>query len=178
MTCSVCLDAMDMLDFNDPAAKTESCFKLECGHAYHTSCIIGYLSHSNRSCLRCNAILLPGAELTYRGLRAKLRSELARRPELKPVRSESNAALKEYKDTVKALKAEVLEFINQRISETKLREKRSYWNKTESSLKAATRTIAKGMGPQYVGAIAQEINPYRRNWRFYRELHPYFGTRL
>ena len=175
MTCSVCLDAMDMLEFQDPSAKTESCFKLECGHAYHTACIIRYLSHSNRSCLRCNAIQLPGVELTYRGLRTKLRIELARRPELKPIRDETKAALKEYKETVTALKSEVREFIDRRISETKLLEKRSYWKKSEATMKVASREAAKGMGPQYLGAIA---DVKRNDWGYYRELHPRFGRHL
>jgi len=38
MTCNICYENMDMLEYNDPNESTLTCFKLECGHSYHTKC--------------------------------------------------------------------------------------------------------------------------------------------
>ena len=181
MTCSVCLDAMDMIEFEDPRDKTETCFKLECGHAYHTACIIRFLSNSNHSCLHCNGQKTPGEELTIKGLREKLRREISRRPEIREIREEYNLAHIEYSSSVKALKSEISEYVKRRISETKLIEKRNYWQKTETTLKAEGRKLARGMGPRYVGAALDVSNFYRcyqGRWKHYRELHPRFGMCL
>jgi len=54
MTCSICWEDMDMQDYNDSRESTLTCFKLECGHSYHTKCIIMALSKTKHQCPLCN----------------------------------------------------------------------------------------------------------------------------
>jgi hypothetical protein len=168
-----------MLDFNDPRQKTDTCFKLECGHAYHTACIIRYLSNSNHSCLHCNEIKTPAEELTIAGLARKLSGALSRHPEVRYLKAEVNEATNEYKNAIKELKTEINQYIKRRIAETNLREKRAYMKSAENAVKAKQREIAKEMGREYVGAIEQLSNRrFRSRWKFWSLLHPRFGMRL
>ena len=179
MSCSVCLDDMDMLDFNDPREKTDTCFKLQCGHAYHTTCIINYLSNSNRSCLHCNEIKTPAEELTVTGLARKLTGTLNRHPEVRYLKAEVAEATNEYKTATKELKAEINEYIKRRIAETHIREKRAYMKSAESAVKAKQREIARELGQEYVGAVEQIANRrFRSRWKFWSLNHPLFGMRL
>ncbi len=175
----MCLDDMDMRDFNDPREKTDTCFKLECGHAYHTACIIRYLSNSNHSCLHCNEIKTPAEELTVAGLARKLAAILGRDPEVRYLKAELNEATAEYKTATKELKTEINEYIKRRISETNLREKRAYMKSVGSAVKAKQREVAKSMGREYVGAVEQfSTLRFRSRWKFWALLHPHFGMRL
>lgn len=177
--CSVCLDEMDMLEFNDPREKTDTCFKLNCGHAYHTACIIRYLSNSNHSCLHCNEIKTPTQELNIVGLAAKLKAKISRHPEVQFLKREMDEAYSEYSQSVKMMKAEVKEFIKKRIAETRIREKREYWQSAERAVKSKQREVARSMGREYIGALVEIDQRFRRRrWAFWSHVHPHFGMRL
>lgn len=170
---------MDMLEFNDPREKTDTCFKLNCGHAYHTACIIRYLSNSNHSCLHCNETKTAAQELNIVGLAAKLKAKVSRHPEVQFLKREMDEAYSEYSQSVKTLKAEVKEFIKMRIAETRIKEKRDYWQAAERAVKSKQREIARAMGREYIGALVEsERHRYRRRWGFWSTIHPYFGIRL
>lgn len=177
--CSVCLDEMDMLDFNDPREKTDTCFKLECGHAYHTACIIRYLSHSNHSCLHCNEIKTPIQQLNIVGVAARLRAKITRHPAIQYLKHEMDEAYSEYSQSVKKLKAEIKQYVKTRIAETRIKEKRDYWQSAERAVKSKQREIARTMGREYIGALV-EMNQrfHRRRWALWSLVHPHFGMRL
>ena len=177
--CSVCLDEMDMLEFNDPREKTDTCFKLNCGHAYHTACIIRYLSSSNHSCLHCNETKTPAQELNAIGLAAKLKAKLSRNPEVQFLRHEMDESYNEYTQTVRALKAEIKQYVKGRVAELRVKEKRDYWQAAERAVKSKQREIARAMGREYIGALVEsDRHRYRRRWGFWSTIHPYFGMRL
>lgn len=177
--CSVCLDEMDMLEFNDPREKTDTCFKLNCGHAYHTACIIRYLSNSNHSCLHCNEVKTPIRELNVVGLAASLRAKISRHPEVQFLKREMNEAYAEYAESIKSLKAEIKQLIKTRIAETCIKEKRDYWQAAERAVNTKQREIARTMGREYIGALVETDQRYRRRrWKFWALIHPHFGMRL
>ena len=67
--CPICLEDMDMTSFNDSRLSTSTCYKLECGHSFHTKCIIGCLSIDRKKCPSCNDRKNPSTELTLQGLK-------------------------------------------------------------------------------------------------------------
>ena len=66
MSCVICFGDMDMQEYGDERSHTETCRKLRCGHAYHTDCIIEFLSHSNHRCPACNEYKTPEAKFKLR----------------------------------------------------------------------------------------------------------------
>lgn len=95
-TCCVCQDEMEMEDFNDPRQSTNACFKLACGHAYHTQCIFQYMAETDYQCLHCNSHRTPREEIELTGLIAQTIEELRGDPELRRLRSEVDEAMTEF----------------------------------------------------------------------------------
>lgn len=96
-TCCVCQDDMDMEEFNDTRATTDTCFKLECGHAYHTRCIFQYMRETDYECLHCNVHRTPREEIEMTGLIAQTIEDLRSDPELRRLRQEAEEAIREFK---------------------------------------------------------------------------------
>lgn len=96
-TCCVCQDEMDMEEFNDTRPATDTCFKLECGHAYHTRCIFQYMRETEYECLHCNIRRTPREELEMTGLIAQTIEDLRSDPEIRRLRREAEEAITEFK---------------------------------------------------------------------------------
>lgn len=85
-----------MDEFNDPRQSTTGCFKLECGHAYHTQCIFQYMRETEYQCLHCNVRRTPREEIELTGLIAQTIEELRSDPELRRLRDDFNEAMNEF----------------------------------------------------------------------------------
>ena len=96
-TCCVCQDEMDMEDFNDERQSTQTCYKLECGHAYHTRCAFQYLRETDFQCLQCNVHRTPRSEMEMTGLIAQTIEEIRSDPEMRRLRHEVEEAIAEFK---------------------------------------------------------------------------------
>ena len=98
-----------MEDYHDERQSTETCYKLDCGHAYHTRCIFQYLRETEYQCLQCNIHRTPREEIEMTGLIAQTIEELRADPELRRLRQEVDEAIVEFKgvraDVKKALEA-------------------------------------------------------------------------
>lgn len=114
-TCCVCQDEMDMEDFNDERTSTETCYKLECGHAFHTRCIFQYLRETEYECIQCNVRRTPREEIELTGYIAQALEDLRADPEVRRLRREVDEAATEFKaareEVKKALEAAAPEML-------------------------------------------------------------------
>lgn len=151
--CVICFEAMDMKSFEDERENTETCFKLECGHAYHTRCIIQCLTHMHQKCPNCNKDKTPKQELTREGLTKKLVSEMRKNDDVRFLMVEYKEIKEELSEANAQLKRDVKEYIEKRKLELNIPEKRDYFLSCLTKLQGKARSIAKEKGPEYVGAI-------------------------
>lgn len=162
-TCIICFESMDMCSFRDERDKTDSCFKLDCGHAYHTKCIITCLSQSNYKCPSCNKHKTPEQKLTHEGLVRRLIMELKKDDEIKLVANEFKEARDELSNGIQQLKKDLKEYVKLRSKELQIDEKRSYMLKCLAELRSKAIHIANKKGPQYRGAFS-----YEGGYRYWR----------
>jgi hypothetical protein len=126
MPCPLCLDEMDLQDFRDEKLQTETCFQLQCGHAFHTKCLVDTLSHTQMQCPACNQYKSPETKFKLRGLMAKARAEIARDPEVQAIRQEMDEAEKELREAGKEFRDAVRAFAREKAAELRIRDKRNY----------------------------------------------------
>jgi len=88
---------MDMEEFNDARAATDTSFKLDCGHAYHTRCIFQYMRETEYECLHCNVRRTPREEIEMTGLIAQTIEDLRSDPEIRRLRRETEEAFTEFR---------------------------------------------------------------------------------
>jgi hypothetical protein len=100
---------MDMEDYNDERPSTETCFKLDCGHAFHTRCIFQYLRETEYECIQCNVRRSPREEIELTGYIAQALEDLRADPEIRRLRREVDEAVTEFRaardEVKKALEA-------------------------------------------------------------------------
>jgi len=151
---------MDMREFQDERASTETCFKLECGHAFHTKCIIQFLTRSNHKCPACNEHKTPEQQLERSGMIHILLKKIKRDERFRLAKAEYIVASKEYKQVLSQLKKETDEWVKKRSAELKFPEIRKYWKSSVSGVRSTAKEIASEKGFQYVGAVkAQDRKP-------------------
>ena len=155
--CSICYEHMDMKSFQDPNSSTTTCVKLDCQHAFHTTCIINVLNKTNSQCPLCGKHKITD-EVLREGLLKKIFSSARRNPEIKKGIQEFKESLSTYKELIKQLKKETEEFLINRMKEIKFKQNRTYLIKTMDNVKFGVRRFAKSMGPQYVGALIPGVN--------------------
>ena len=155
--CSICYEHMDMKSFKDPNTTTTTCVKLECEHAYHTTCIISVLNKTNAQCPLCGKNKVTD-EVLREGLLKKIFSSAKRNPEIKEGITEFKESFCTYKELIKQLKIETEEFLINRMKETNFKQNRTYLIKTMDNVRCSIRKYAKSMGPQYVGALTPGNN--------------------
>jgi hypothetical protein len=143
---------MDMRMWNDERESTPTCYKLDCGHAYHTKCIIECLKRSNLGCPNCNERKTPQEELTRKGLFLKAIREITKNPELRHIKEEYNESAKELTETRKQLKNDAIAFIKKRKQELMFDEKRAYFFKCIQTYKKQATKIAEKMSNMHLGA--------------------------
>ena len=85
-----------MEEFNDERQSTDTCYKLECGHAYHTPCIFRYMRETEYQCLQCNVRRTPHEEIELTGYIAQALEELRGDPEIRQRRREVDEAMAEF----------------------------------------------------------------------------------
>lgn len=151
--CVLCFDAMDMKSYEDEQNSTTTCFKLECGHAYHTKCIIDCLTKSNVGCPNCNVHRKPENELTMKGIVARVVREVKRDPELQPFKQEYEVSMKELADTKKQIKKDAKEFIAKRKKELLFEEKRKYHIQCAAAYRRKIFEIAQKRSPVHLGVL-------------------------
>jgi len=152
-----------MQGFRDERQNTAECYKLDCGHAYHTSCIITCLTQMNRKCPQCNNQKDPSQELTREALASKLIRELKRDDRVKPLIDEFKETKDEYSDSISQLKKDIRKYTETRAAELCIPEKRKYMMDCLSEIQKTTKAIAKQKGEQYTGALTG-TRERRRYW--------------
>ena len=167
--CVICFDEMDMQEFHDRRESTQTCFKLECGHAFHTKCIIQCLSNTNHKCPSCNKEKTPFKELTRDGLARSMIQEMKKDDTVKFLLNEHAESRLELSQVTKQLQKDTKEFVEKRKKEIQYEEKKKYFVSCESRLESAVRNCAKQKGPQYVGSL----ETIRRENRYH-----YYGSYL
>jgi hypothetical protein len=165
---------MDMKSFKDSNTSTTTCVKLECEHAYHTTCIITVLNKTNAQCPLCGKNKVSD-EVTREGLLKKIFSSAKRNPEIKQGIQEFKESFSTYKELLKKLKIETEEFIINRMKETNFKQNRTYLIRTMDNVRWSVRRYAKSMGPQYVGALIPSDNS--QYWLKRRINTEFFGIR-
>ena len=171
--CIVCFDEMDMQDFNDPRDRTDTCFKLQCGHAYHTNCLVRFLQETNHKCAHCNEYKTPERRLAVMGLAQRLMAKVRTSPTVREAAAELREAERELKAAGKAFMADMKAYGKERAAHHRIKEKREYFLKCETARKSAAREVAKNLGNQYMAAVTELFRPHRHlRWRRWRTLHP------
>ena len=161
--CVICFEDMDMKTFEDERQQTPTCIKLECGHAYHTTCIVRCLSMMDQKCPNCNKNKSPAEQLTREGLAKKLVGELKRDPDVKFLISEFKESSSEYDDTISQLKKDIKQFIAKRKEELHLDEKRKYMLDCLAKIQTTSKAVSKTKGPKYIAALHTRTTG--RYWR-------------
>ena len=153
MTCPICFDEMDMREYKDEADGTDTCHKLECGHAYHTKCIINFLTKTRQACPNCNKVKPPEQQLGIEGLMRTTLLAVKRDPRVKLARQEYETGKEEYKQAIKQLEKEGREWLSKRADELKIKEYKSYYHSSASAVMSSAREVAREMGPKYIAAV-------------------------
>jgi hypothetical protein len=184
-TCAVCWSDMDMKDFEDPRASTETCYKLHCGHAYHTTCIIEFLTRTKHECPLCNKIKDPKTDVPFVGYVKKVIGEVFRLPEIALAKQEFNQTKEEYRAQLKILAKDMKNYVSRRVKELKLNEYRAHYFKCQNQIKNMVKAQCTILGNKHVGAFLFKKDRFsfhtifdhylsgeRHYYRLYRLRHP------
>ena len=156
MTCPICFDEMDMKEFRDDLPGTDTCFKLECGHAFHTKCIVQFLTRTEHKCPSCNKHKTPEEKLEIEGILRNLLIEVRKDPRVRHVKKEYEIAKHDYSAALKKLRQESRVWIKNRASELKISEHKSYYQSSISAVVKTAEEVAKEKGPKFVAAVKSE----------------------
>lgn len=172
MTCPICCEDMDMEEYDDRRETTETCFKLECGHAFHTKCIINVLSRTNHKCPSCNKHKSSEQQ-------NPILLELKKDDRIKLSIAECSNAKKEYKAKLGQLKRETIEWARNRAQELLLTEHKSYYFRSKTAVMTISKQVAIEKGRKYIAAFRGELENYKkivyghtRTWGEWRLRHP------
>ena len=166
MTCPICFDDMDMIDYNDERESTDTCFKLECGHAFHTRCIVQVLSRTDHKCPACNKHKEPGERLEFEGVLRNLLQEIKCDPRVREARNENREAKIEYLAALKQLNVETRKWIQIRAEELKIHEHKRYYMKTIATILSTAKEVAREKGKKYIGAIMSDERGRNRRYGY------------
>ena len=179
-----------MKEFKDEADGTETCHKLPCGHAFHTKCIIGFLTNTSKACPGCNKTRPPEKQLDVEGVIRETLLKVKRDPRVRLANEEFKTGKEEYKKALKQLEKECKEWLTKRAAELKIKEYRAYYWTSSRAVMASAREVAKEMGPRYSAAINSDRRHAARiskkiifganppGYRDYRLRHPRIWIRL
>ena len=182
--CTICFDEMDMNSYQDDQDQTLTCYKLECGHAYHTKCIVTCLQKMNNNCPNCRSQKTPQEILTLEGLVSQLLNEVRRGKQLKLEMDGYKASVKNYEDSLKQLKNDTKQFIETRKTELNIPQKRKQFYLSTNRVKSKFLKICREKGPMYLGAY-KNLTEWRRDRflfsprrKMYKLRNPYVYVRI
>jgi hypothetical protein len=164
------MEDMDMQEFDDPREKTESCYKLECKHSYHTKCVIGFLKETNFDCITCNRHKLPKEMLTMKGECLKAMNSIRRQKNVVAARKEWERSMREHRRKYMELDKEVRGYVKRRAEECGLKELQREANKKETKYK---NTIKRAMLNK--SSVAAGVLHELPGWRFMYEFNQHTG---
>ena len=163
MTCPVCFDDMDMRDFNDQRASTETCFKLECGHSFHTKCIVQFLTRTQHKCPSCNKHKTPEEKLQMEGQVRNLLRTIKTDERVRLPKREYVIARTEYKAALETLKKDALQLVRKRAAELKIKEHKNHYYNCVRAVISGAKEVAREREPKFVSAIESQIRTNVRN---------------
>lgn len=163
MTCPICFDDMDMRDYNDEHDSTTTCYKLECGHAFHTKCIVQVLTRTDHTCPACNKHKSPEQKLELEGILRNLLREVKKDDRVRSAIHEYKESHAEYKAALKKLNAESRAWIRNRASELKIPEHKTYYQRATTAVTTAAIEVAREKGAKFVAAIKSEKRTEQQN---------------
>jgi hypothetical protein len=193
MSCPICYDEMDMREFKDERSGTETCHKLECEHAFHTKCIIDFLTKTESKCPCCNNHKSAEQKLTEAGACKKLLRDIRSSKDFKIAKEEADQARAEYIRVTRQLKDEAKVWIANRAIELKFSENKAYYKTSISECRKAANKISRSLGNKHVGALLKYVTlPGVRPqyafeellfgkqgwWKVYRMNNPRFSMKL
>jgi len=153
-----------MESYNDERQSTETCFKLECGHAFHTRCVIQVLTRTNHKCPACNKHKTPEQEIKRAEYIRNAVSKIKRTEGVRIAKTEYATATKDYADSVRQLRKDVREWAKNRAIELNVYEYRTYWCSSKTAVRNAAKTAANTMGFDYKAALNSR-DTERYGWR-------------
>jgi hypothetical protein len=153
MTCPICYDDMDMKEFRDDLPGTDTCFKLECGHAFHTKCIVQFLTRTEHKCPACNVHRTPEQSLEIEGVLRNLLRDIKKDCRIRIAINEHREATSEYKNVMKQLQTEAEDWIANRATELKFNEHKIYYKKSITAVMNTAQEVAKERGPKFLAAV-------------------------
>jgi hypothetical protein len=160
MSCIICFDEMDMAEYNDNKSTTETCFKLDCGHAYHTKCIIEYLSKTDHKCPNCNTHKTEEQTVQREFIIRKFVSEIIKDKRVKLAKKKKSESLKEYQSVLRKLKKEAREWVSNRAKELQVQQYKSSYYKVSKNVFNIAKQVAKELGTNYVGALCDKVREH------------------
>ena len=182
--CVICFEEMDMKSFEDEQDQTATSFKLECGHAYHTRCIVSCLQRTQHKCPQCNSHKTPEKILTMEGLITEVFDEVRKTKDFKEQLGEYRQSRKDLDNTIKTLKNDVKQFVEKRKEELEFSKKKSRYKSSMRSIRLKFGKLCREKGPLYSGASSNTsewrrtrlIFPGSRN--MYRRAYPHLYVKL
>jgi len=196
MTCAICYEDMDMLDYNDPNESTQTCFKLGCGHSYHTRCIVLFLTNTHYKCPTCNRVKSVDNQLEMKGRCIRLIKDSMKDPQVKEFISEYKEAKNEYSTSLATVKAEVKVVLLEKSKEHKLTEKRTYFLDCKKTLANVMKKYILENSNKHIAAYFSKRTESRgsislgdsmvfhggghgyQGWKMWRLLHPRIYTSI
>jgi hypothetical protein len=151
--CVLCFEDMDMMSYQDERESTQTCVKLDCGHAFHTQCIVRCLSQAERKCPQCNSNKDPEQTMTEEGIAIQYVSEIKKDERMRMLFNELKEAREECGKAIAQLKKETREYAESRKKELQVDEKRKYMIDCLGELRRVSREVAKDKGSKYMGAL-------------------------
>jgi FkbM family methyltransferase len=130
----------------DERQATETCFKLDCGHAFHTKCIVQFLKRSTLECPGCNKKKTPTEQVEYEAVVRNCMNEVKKDPRFIIAKTEYSETKKDYKLALVNLKKEMNEYIKKRATELNIYKYRSYYLETVANVRSTAKEISKEKG--------------------------------
>jgi hypothetical protein len=152
---------MDMQEYNDANESTQTCYKLECGHAYHTKCIVRFLTSTQHKCPLCNKHKTPDEQISREGVIRSLLTEVKKTTEFRDAKQEYILARDEYINVLKSFKADVKKYLYAKAIEFRIKEHRNYYKDAVLNVMNTSKKIAKTLGFKYLGAVSAD--DFKRN---------------
>ena len=156
--CSICFEDMDMNSYQDDRSSTETCFKLECSHAFHTKCIIECLQRTKHKCPNCNESKTFVDELTKEGVVMEIMDELKKIESVNLAMDEYRASKAELTESIRVFKKNVLEYANKVKDEMSLSKKYKYYKQCQSKVLQEAGKHAKIKGGKYRAVFNMDRN--------------------